>query len=103
MLFNKPQYKVRLTVQWPQEIEYKKTKDEHHCVCSCHETDWWRRYEYKFLAEETGEDGEDGTDGTNATPGGDGEDGGVGGPGGRGGNGRKWGRGRGCAHFWRQY
>ena len=74
------------------EIEYKKTKDEHHCVCSCHETDWWRRYEYKFLAEETGKDGEDGTDGTNATPGGDGENGGSGGPGGRGGDGGNGGK-----------
>ena len=66
--------------------------DEHHCVCSCHEKDWWKRYEYKNSLTIYGGDGGAGGTGTDASNGEDGHTGGTGGTGGKGGNGGRGGQ-----------
>ena len=57
-----------------QEIDHW-AHDEHHCVCSCHEKDWWRRYLYKKSVSITGGGGGTGGNGADATNGEDGKDG----------------------------
>merc|ERR1719495_1382739 len=63
-----------------QEIDHW-SHDEHHCVCSCHEKDWWRKYVYKKSVSITGGDGGTGGNGADASNGEDGKVGATGGTG----------------------